>query len=90
MKSFSWTAFPIPHLEGKVVALDHGLPVVLLQRGRLRLLHLRLKLVREHELHAVDGRVDLDAQLQRLVLQGETERETERETESGQTTQTDR
>lgn len=56
------------NLEGKVVALDHGLSVVLMQGGRLCLLHLRLELRREHVLHPVDGAGDLIAQLQGTVL----------------------
>lgn len=56
------------YLKGKVVALDHGLAVVLLQRGQLRLLHLRLKLRGEHVVHSVDGGVDLTAQLKGFIL----------------------
>lgn len=49
------------YLKGKVVALYHGLPVVLMQSGRLRLLHLGLKLCGEHVLHPVDGGADFNA-----------------------------
>ncbi len=55
-------------LKSKVVALDHGLSVILLQCGFLRLLHLSLKLWREHVIHTVDRGVDLDAQLESLIL----------------------
>ncbi len=58
-------------LKSKVVALDHGLSVILLQCGFLRLLHLCLKLWREHVIHAVDRGVNLDAQLESLILKGQ-------------------
>lgn len=66
-----WLTF---YLKGKVVALYHGLPVVLVHRGRLWLVHLGLNLSGEHVLHPVDGGADLNAQLQGLVLRrrGET------------------
>lgn len=49
------------YLEGEVVALYHCLPVVLMQRGWLRLLHFGFKLRGEHVLHSVNGSADLNA-----------------------------
>lgn len=56
------------YLEPEVVALNHGLSVVLLQRGRLGLLDLGIQLQREHVVHAVDGIAYSVAQLERIVL----------------------
>lgn len=60
IKIRAWLLF---YLKGKVVALYHGLPVVLVQRGRLRLVHLSFELCGEHVLHPIDGGADLNAQL---------------------------
>lgn len=49
------------YLKGKIVALYHRFPVVLMQSSRLGLLHLRLKLCGEHVLHSVDGSADFNA-----------------------------
>lgn len=57
-----------PYLEPKVVALNHGFSVVLLQRGRLGLLSLSIELQGEHAVHAVDGGAYSVAQLERVVL----------------------
>lgn len=43
------------YLKGKIITLYHRLPVVLMQSGRLGLLHLCLKLRGEHVLHLVNG-----------------------------------
>lgn len=61
--SFNWV-----YLKGKIVALYHRFPVVLMQRGRLGLLHLCLELCGEHVLHSVNGSADFNAQLKRFIL----------------------
>lgn len=43
------------YLKPKVVSLNHGFSVVLLQRGRLRFLNLSIELQGEHVVHTVDG-----------------------------------
>lgn len=58
-------------LKSKVVALNHGLSVILLQCGLLCLLHLSLKLRHEHVFHTVNCGVDLDAQLESFILKGQ-------------------
>lgn len=61
--SFNWV-----YLKGKIVTLYHRFPVVLMQRGRLGLLHLCLELCGEHVLHSVNGSADFNAQLKRFIL----------------------
>ena len=53
-----WSRACGSYLKPKVVALNHGFSVVLLQRGRLRLLDLSIELQGEHVVHTVDDIAD--------------------------------
>lgn len=66
-----WCSFtPGTYLEPKVVALNHCFSVVLLQRGRLGLIHLSIELQREHVIYPVNGITHSVAQLKGIILKG--------------------
>lgn len=67
LKALSGFAFGT-YLKPKVVALNHRLSVVLLQRGGLRLVDLSITFQREHVVHSVNGVAHPVAQLERIVL----------------------
>lgn len=47
--------FLFPYLKPKIITLNHGFPVVLLQSGRFRFINFSIKLRCEHVINSING-----------------------------------